>query len=707
MSTVIEGVYRKAGEPDKLLPLVADESGKLSVVAASNIKTKFREAFEDYSPNSPTSNWVEKKADGDITIADGNAVAASYLVISKSPWNTGSSTVIETRGRFSMPFDCSVGLHTSQRVVGQEFAIDFVDDDLLPTNTQLTISNISQTTTTLTITTVEPHGLVAGKRFQIAGCSDNRLNYPALVVASTPNPNQFTATAGPAGTIPSLTASATTGFVVPRPSLGYASNGTTMVLENATATNASFYIRSAEGDSLPSGTATGNHSVTTLTSASVQAINTAYNYAFQPSTEYRLTLQADRVQWSNVAIDSLVQSTNLTNRTQVVPDAGKSYKLRIRATNAQDLTRPIGKIISAVKSGSTTATITLDRDHGLSVGALVTVYGLRDQTAAAFPNITTATAITGVPSSNKIQIVIGTGTANTSYGGFVAVVNGGNLPSALGAASQVVQSAALSTLADGTRQLTLVGNATWASPVAAVGDYVELIGLRNNINGADLGVDGAWKIASAVTTTLTLVPVQADTVLPPDFTTTECGGGVMRRTDLRISFVRVFDFERERVELLARPSGDLASAAPVTVQGTATVGGSVTTTAAASAVLMGDVAQQYRATASGASATHLVSAATTNSTLVKSSAGKVLGWYFANTTASWIYVKLHNQTTAPTAGTGVVRTIAVPPNGISQFFSEGGITFATGIGMTAVAGIADSDNTAITASALVGELIWA
>lgn len=705
MSTVIEGVYRKAGEPDKLLPLVADESGKLSVVAASNIKTKFREAFEDYSPNSPTSNWIEIKADGDITIADGNAVAASYLVISKSVWNAGSSTVIETRGRFSMPFDCSVGLHTSQRTVGQEFAIDFVDDDLIPTNTQLTISNISQTTTTLTITTVEPHGLVAGKRFQIAGCSDNRLNYPALVVATTPNPNLFTATAGPAGTIPSLTASATTGFVFPRPSLGYASNGTTMVLENATATNASFYIRSAEGDSLPSGTATGNHSVTTLTSASVQAINTAHTYAFQPSTEYRLALQADRVQWSNVAIDSLVQSTNLTNRTQVVPDASKSYKLRIRATNAQDLTRPIGKIISAVKSGSTTATITLDRDHGLAVGALVTVYGIRDQ-ATAFPNVTTATAITGVPASNQIQLAIGTGTSNTSYGGFVAVVNGGNLPSALGAASQVVQSAALSTMTDGTRQLILVGNVNWASPVATVGDYVELIGLRNNINGADLGVDGAWKIASVATTTLTLVPVQADTVLPPDFTTTECGGGVMRRTDLRISFVRVFDFERERVELLARPSGDLSSAAPVTVQGTATVGGSVTTTAA-SAVLMGDVAQQYRATASGASATHLVSAATTNSTLVKSSAGKVLGWYFANTTASWIYVKLHNQTTAPTAGTGVVRTIAVPPNGISQFFSEGGITFATGIGMTVVAGIADSDNTAITASALVGELIWA
>lgn len=703
MSTVIEGVYRKAGEPDKLLPLVADESGKLSVAPASNIKTKFREAFEDYSPSNPASNWVETKAVGDITIADGNAVAASYLVVSKSPWNAGSSTVIETRGRFSMPFDCAIGLHTSQRTVGQEFAIEFVDEGVITAEPSIAVSSMTHGTGLLTINTAAPHGLVVGKRFQIAGCTDNRFNYPSLVVASTPSPTQITATAGPSGTIPTITATATTGTLYPRPSLGYATNGTSMILENAVLTNSSFYIRSAEGDSLPSGTAIGNHSLTTLSTASTQAVNAAYTYAFQPTTEYRLTLQADRVQWSNVAIDSIGQATNLVSRSQVVPDSSKSYKLRIRANNAQDLSRPIGKIVSAVKSGSTTATITLDRDHGLSVGALVTVYGIRDQAATAFPNVVTATAITGVPASNQIQLVIGTGTANTSYGGFVAVVNGGNLPSSLGATSQVVQSAALTTLADGTRQLTLVGNATWAAPAATVGDYVELIGLRNNINGADLGVDGAWKIANAVTTTLTLVPVQADTVLPLDFTTTDCGGGVMRRTDLRISFVRVFDFERERVELLARPSGDLASAAPVTIQGTATVSG----TLAAGTALIGDVAQQYRSTASGASATHLVSAATTNATLVKSSAGKVLGWYFANTTASWIYVKLHNQATAPTAGTGVVRTIAVPPNGISQFFSEGGITFATGIGMTAVAGIADSDATAITASALVGELIWA
>lgn len=692
MSIVIEGVYKQIGADDTILPILSDKSGNLRVSPASNITTKFREAFEEYSPNTLDSHWVETKDSGDITISDGNAVAASYLVVSKSPWNAGTVTTIETRGRFEMPFDCSIGLHTSQRTLGQEFAVDFVDDDVVPERPSLVVSSISQTTTTLTITTVQPHNLVAGKRFQVSGCSDNRLNYPALVVASTPSPTQFTATAGPAGTIPSVTASATTGIVVPRPALGYATNGTSMILDNAVATNASFYIRSAEGDPLPSGTAIGSHVVGTLTSASVQAINAAYTYAFQPSTEYRLTLQADRVQWSNVALDALTQATNLTSRTQVVPDASKLYKLRIRATNAADLTRPVAKIISAVKSGSTTATITLDRDHGLAVGALITVYGIRDQAAAAFPNITTATAITAVPAPNKIQIAIGTGTSNTSYGGFVAVVNGGNLPSALGAASQVVQQANLTTLSDGSRQLTLIGSASWTAPTSIIGDYVEVIGVRNNVGGTDMLVDGAWKISNASTTTLTLVPVLPDMVLPADFSVKDCGGGLIRRTDLRISFVRVFDFERSRVELLARPYGDLASAAPVTIQGTA--------------IVSGDVVTRYISNASGASTTHLVSAANTNSTLVKNTAGKVLGWYFANTTAAWVYVKLHNQATAPTAGTGVVRTIAVPPNGVSQFFSEGGTTFTTGIGMTVVGGAADADNTSVTANTLVGDLVW-
>ena len=70
-------------------------------------------------------------------------------------------------------------------------------------------------------------------------------------------------------------------------------------------------------------------------------------------------------------------------------------------------------------------------------------------------------------------------------------------------------------------------------------------------------------------------------------------------------------------------------------------------------------------------------------------------------------MKLHNLATAPTAGAAVARTIAIPPNGVSNFFSEGGITFATGIGITTVTGAADTDATAVGLNDIVGELLWA
>jgi hypothetical protein len=148
-----------------------------------------------------------------------------------------------------------------------------------------------------------------------------------------------------------------------------------------------------------------------------------------------------------------------------------------------------------------------------------------------------------------------------------------------------------------------------------------------------------------------------------------------------------------------RPNGAQAAIAvlptsqPVLVAGTAAIG---------------DVGQQYRANATGAaSGAHLVSAATTNATIVKGSAGRVLGWSFGNTNAAWRYVKLHNQTTSPTAGTGVVRTIPIPPNGVNTFKLEGGVAFTTGIGLTTVTGSSDADSNAVGAGDIVGELFFA
>ena len=550
--------------------LLTTTEGRLQT-NTSNITTKYRESFETWAPNTPGSDWLQVLGNGDIVRAEGNALSASYLVISKSPHFAGTETVVENVNRFGMPLEVCIGAHMSQRTLGQEFALELVSLDALPSLPDIEISSITQATTTLTVVTTTPHGLVPGKRVGITGCSNPLANYPSLVVATAPTPTSFTATAGPNGNIASQTITnpaGAKGFVYFRPALGYAKDGTSLIFENVTATQASAYIRSDAGDSLPSGTPNANHSATILSTASVQALNSTGTYAFQPTNEFRLALMADRVQWAAAPVDSLAALTQFVNRTQVVPNNSKEYEFRIRAANNKALTVPSAQIVSAVKSGTTTATITTATDHGLVAGDVVVVYGIRDQAAASFPNLLTATAVATAPTSTTFTIVQGTASTVTSYGGYVAKVQGGNLMSALGALTMAAQSA---TITDGI--LTLVGSAAWSG--ALIGDFVELVGIRDNTTGASLGLDGAWRVRDIATTNLVLEFVGAGT-MPTTLATTNCGGAVIKRTDLRISFLRVFDFERERVEFMPRPTGDLANAVPVVLQGGALTSGTVT-----------------------------------------------------------------------------------------------------------------------------------
>jgi hypothetical protein len=697
-------------------PLISTETGRSSHwkatneaahVISSNVTTKFRDAFETYDPND--GKYSQSIQAGDYAYVDGNAASASYLVFSKSPLNAGTESYIESSLTLDMPIEVAVGLSMSQRTLGQDFSVEIVStDSSLISQADVAISSISQTTTTLTVTTATNHGISVGKAIGIEGVNDSRFNYNSLVVASVPAPNQFTATAGPGGTIASVTAGPfTTGYVYHRPRLGGANDGLSMIFENATATNASFYTRSEAGDALPSGTIAGSHSVAIGTTASVQLVNSAYQYAFAPTTEYRFILQADRVQVQDQAVDVLSGSTSRLLRTSVVPNPNKKYKLRFRAANADSYPVPVAQVVSAVKTGTTTATVTFDRPHGLTTADLIVAYGARD--ATNFPNLATATAVASVVDATTITVVWGGAVTATTYGGFVARVQGGNLLSALGAVAQSAQSATLSTLTDGTRQLVLVGSANWAAPATIIGDTLELVGCRDIATGASLGIDGAWKIANVGTTNLTLVlPFANSMTLPADFATINCGGGLIKRTELRVSYMRAFDFARERVEWTQRPITDISASIPAYITNasipiTYTQGALVAGTA-----IIGDVGVTYRANNTGAaSGTHIVSAATTNPTLVKNAAGRVLGWIFGNNTASFRYVKLHNQATAPTAGTGVVRTIALPPNSTVTYTIEGGIGFATGIGLTIVTGVADADNTAVGLNEVVGDIFFA
>lgn len=660
---------------------------------SQNITTKFRDAFESYDPVSG-GRWRQSKAAGDLVWAAGNAAAASYLVVSLDPLTAGTETSIESHLNFDLPIEISFGAHMSQRTLGQEFAVEVVDTlPALPDVPLLEIASITQALSVLTVDTVLPHNLSVGKSIGITGCSNAVANYPALVVASVPSPTQFTGTAGPGGTIASQTITnpaGAKGFVFFRERLGRAQNGLSQIFENATPTNASLYVRSEAGDALPSGVIAGNHSVTTVGStASVPLVTSPFQYAFSPTTEFRFFAQADRVQWADGAVDATTQTSSRLLRTQVCPDPSHNYKFRIRGTNNRSLTVPNAQIVSAVKTGTTTATITTDRPHGLVANDPVVVYGIRD--ATNFPNLTTATVVASVVDATNFTIVIAGAVTATSYGGYVAKVNGGNLMSALGAVAQVAQSATLSTLADGTRQLVLVGSAAWAAPATTIGDMLELVGCRDIATGASLGIDGPWQIANAATTNLTLVlPYSGQRTLPADFATTNCGGGLIRRTCFRLSFVRIFDYERERVELLARPSGDMGAAAPVVVQGGTLAGVTAITGAGTPAV--------------PATPFFVNSAASTNGALVLTGTSGLCALWASNIGATDAFVKLYNKATAPTVGTDVpemiipVRAAVAGLPGIAEL-SPGfnAYRFPLGLGIAITGAVGDTDTTAVAA----------
>jgi hypothetical protein len=94
----------------------------------------------------------------------------------------------------------------------------------------------------------------------------------------------------------------------------------------------------------------------------------------------------------------------------------------------------------------------------------------------------------------------------------------------------------------------------------------------------------------------------------------------------------------------------------------------------------------------------LISAASTNSTSCKGSAGNVYGYRFVNTTATLYYLRMYNSSSAPTcsSATGFIETIPIPASatgaGIVSMepFGEG---YSTGIGFCFTGGSSSTDNT--------------
>lgn len=166
-------------------------------------------------------------------------------------------------------------------------------------------------------------------------------------------------------------------------------------------------------------------------------------------------------------------------------------------------------------------------------------------------------------------------------------------------------------------------------------------------------------------------------------------------TSVTWNFLTAVDFTDIKTEVTGG-NGNTASGQAIPVHVVAGSGGSSTTPAIAAST-----------TVAGTSVAKVLSAASTNPTLVKSTSGRLYGYQLANTTAAWKFLRLYNLTVAPTVGTSVpFMVVPIPPNGMVDIHNTVPVAFATGISYAITGASPDLDATAVAAGDVVGHLVW-
>lgn len=112
------------------------------------------------------------------------------------------------------------------------------------------------------------------------------------------------------------------------------------------------------------------------------------------------------------------------------------------------------------------------------------------------------------------------------------------------------------------------------------------------------------------------------------------------------------------------------------------------------------------ATAQGVVGGKVISAATTNSTLLKATTGNIYYLSASNINAAARYVKIYNKATAPTVGTDVPFLVFMVPGntagaGTNVALPAVGINFSLGLGLAITTGVADTDTGAVAANEIV------
>lgn len=101
----------------------------------------------------------------------------------------------------------------------------------------------------------------------------------------------------------------------------------------------------------------------------------------------------------------------------------------------------------------------------------------------------------------------------------------------------------------------------------------------------------------------------------------------------------------------------------------------------------------------------VMSAATTNATVVKTAAGSFFGFQLSNVAAYDVFLKLYDKATAPVVGTDVPKvTLRIKAQWDRDYIDNIGVNFVNGIAYAITKGITDADATAVALNDCTGQL---
>ena len=361
---------------------------------------------------------------------------------------------------------------------------------------------------------------------------------------------------------------------------------------------------------------------------------------------------------------------------------------------------PVG--IAGWASAAAPTAVSLDGDvvkawyllNGSAVTSLAAAGTLIAATGTSLnANVTNTVAITANSAVNVAQVA-GTNTVTGGVAGIIAV--GGNVANAGAATANPVPVGGIFTTAPTTLTTGQTATMQFTAAQNQKVDVTTIAGTAPTTAGfIDVkGADGNVFVRQTTATNLNAAVVGTGTAGTPagNILTIQ---GVAAMTKLLVT--------PDSVALPANQSVNVAQingVTPLMGIGVSGTGSHRVTTASDSTLGLVPI------TAGGASIGHLISAATTNLTNLKAGAGQVYGWSIFNTNAAIRYVKLHNTVGAPTAGVGVVYTIAIPATGGSNIALPYGLAFSTGIAFSTVTGTADADTAAVAANDLIIDIHW-